>query len=109
MVPFSLAVTSFALTTAYFSFISFIGLNIIALSLHNEKFVNIFLPAGTPIMISWFLIILEAISYFIRILSLAIRLFANILAGHALIKILGSFAWLASGIKLFGIGILLIP
>jgi F-type H+-transporting ATPase subunit a len=38
------------------------------------------------------LIILETISYFVRVLSLAIRLFANMMAGHALTKILGSFA-----------------
>ena len=109
MIPFTLALTSFALVTLYFSFVSFTGLNIIALAIHNEKFVNIFLPGGTPLLIVWFLIILESSSYFVRILSLAIRLFANVLAGHALIKILSSFVWLASLIKLFGIFICLIP
>jgi F0F1-type ATP synthase membrane subunit a len=91
MIPFTLALTSFALVTLYFSYTSFIGLNTIALALQNIKFVGIFLPAGTPLLIIWFLIILEASSYFVRILSLAIRLFANTLAGHALIKILSSF------------------
>ena len=109
MIPFTLALTSFTFVTLYFSYIAFIGLNTISLSLHNERFVNIFLPTGTPLLMSWFLILLEFTSYFVRILSLAIRLFANVLAGHALIKILSSFVWLASLIKLFGLLFCLIP
>lgn len=92
MIPYTLTVTSFALTTFCLSLASFIGLNIVALTLHNTKLVDLFLPSGAPLIMSWFLILLEIISYFVRVLSLAIRLFANMMAGHALTKILGSFA-----------------
>jgi len=92
MIPYTLTLTSFALTTFCLSLTSFLGLNLVALTLHNSKLVDLFLPSGAPLVMSWFLIILETISYFVRVLSLAIRLFANMMAGHALTKILGSFA-----------------
>jgi F0F1-type ATP synthase membrane subunit a len=56
------------------------------------SFLNLFLPSGTPFFISPFVIIIELISYVARLFSLSIRLFANIMAGHTLIKILVFFA-----------------
>jgi len=101
MIPYTLTVTSFALATFTLSLTSFLGLNMVALTLHRSKLVDLFLPSGAPLVMSWFLIILETISYFVRVLSLAIRLFANMMAGHALTKILGSFAW-----TMFSLGII---
>lgn len=103
MIPYTLTITSFALTTFSLSLMSFLGLNLIALSLHRSKLVDLFLPSGAPLIMSWFLIILETISYFVRVLSLAIRLFANMMAGHALTKILGSFSWTMLGVGIIGI------
>lgn len=103
MIPYTITVTSFSLVTLCLSITAFIGLNIVALVMHNSKIVDIFLPSGAPMVMSWFLIILETISYNVRVLSLAIRLFANMLAGHALTKILGSFAWTMFGAGVIGI------
>jgi ATP synthase subunit 6 len=103
MIPYTLTVTSFALTTFTLSLTSFLGLNLVALTLHRSKLVDLFLPSGAPLVMSWFLIILETISYFVRVLSLAIRLFANMMAGHALTKILGSFAWTMFGLGIVGV------
>lgn len=103
MIPYTLTVTSFFLTTITLSFTSFLGLNLVALTLHRSKLVDLFLPSGAPLVMSWFLIILETISYFVRVLSLAIRLFANMMAGHALTKILGSFAWTMFGLGMMGV------
>ena len=103
MIPYTLTITSFASTTICLSLTAFLGLNLIALTLHSSKLVDLFLPSGAPLAMSWFLIILETVSYLVRVLSLAIRLFANMLAGHALTKILGSFAWTMFGAGLIGI------
>jgi len=54
-----------------------------------------FLPTGTPIFIAPLLILIEMISYFSRIFSLSIRLFANMLSGHGLLKILIGFSFVA--------------
>lgn len=103
MIPYTLTITSFAFMTFSLSLTSFLGLNIVALTLHRSKIVDLWLPSGAPLVMSWFLIILETISYSVRVLSLAIRLFANMLAGHALTKILGSFAWTMFGAGIVGV------
>ena len=54
---------------------------------------DLFLPAGAPLAIAPFLIFIEAVSYIARVFSLSIRLFANMLSGHALLKILIGFSW----------------
>mmetsp|Transcript_55537 Transcript_55537/g.176353 ORF Transcript_55537/g.176353 Transcript_55537/m.176353 type:complete len:114 (-) Transcript_55537:52-393(-) len=52
-----------------------------------------FLPAGAPLALAPLLVILEIISYSFRALSLGVRLFANMMAGHTLVKILAGFSW----------------
>jgi len=51
-----------------------------------------FMPSGVPLIIAPFLTAVEAISYVARVLSLSIRLFANMMSGHALLKILIGFS-----------------
>jgi len=70
------------------------GINIRAMGDQKLKFFTLFLPSGAPIIIVPFLVIIELISYIARVFSLAIRLFANMMAGHTLLKILIGFAFL---------------
>jgi ATP synthase subunit 6 len=77
----------------YFSLAFFIGNNLIGICYHGEKYFVLFLPDGVPVAIIPFLIIIEYVSYISRIFSLAIRLFANMMSGHILLKILISFIW----------------
>jgi len=53
---------------------------------------NHFLPTGAPLILAPFIILIELISNFSRIISLPVRLFANITSGHALLKILAGAA-----------------
>jgi ATP synthase subunit 6 len=55
------------------------------------------LPSGVPLGIAPFLIIIEIVSYFAKVFSLSIRLFANMMSGHALLKILIGFSWTLLG------------
>jgi ATP synthase subunit 6 len=91
--PYSLSITSHFSVTFTLAFIFFIAFNIIAIFLYKENFVCLFLPHGTPIHILPFIVLIEFISYLTRVLSLSIRLFANIISGHTLLKILGTFAF----------------
>uniref|UniRef100_A0A251SNX6 F-ATPase protein 6 n=1 Tax=Helianthus annuus TaxID=4232 RepID=A0A251SNX6_HELAN len=59
----------------------------------RASFLSFLLPAGVPLPLAPFLVLLELISYCFRALSLGIRLFANMMAGHSLVKILSGFAW----------------
>jgi F-type H+-transporting ATPase subunit a len=53
----------------------------------------LFLPEGVPLFIIPALFVIELVSYFARVISLSVRLFANMLSGHILLKILIGFVW----------------
>ena len=92
-VPYSFAVNASAIGCLGFSFMIFIGVTILALYLHRIKFFSFFIPGGTPIFLVPLLVLIELISYFARAISLGVRLFANLTAGHALVKILATFMY----------------
>ena len=91
MFPFGFTLTSHIILTFFFSFSIFLGINILGVLTHKVKFMGLFLPSGTPFLIMPFLFLIELLSYFSRLFSLAIRLFANMMSGHTLLKILTSF------------------
>lgn len=93
MIPYSFTVTSHFLITLALSFSIFIGITIVGFQRHGLHFFSFLLPAGVPLPLAPFLVLLELISYCFRALSLGIRLFANMMAGHSLVKILSGFAW----------------
>jgi ATP synthase subunit 6 len=96
MVFWTMTVTSYSAVTFFFSVFLFVGINIIGLANYKWRMLNLFLPSGAPIILGPFLFVIEVLSYFARVLSLGIRLFANLMAGHALMKILATvcaFVW----------------
>jgi len=93
MIPYVFTITSHLIFTFALSFCSFLAINIIGVILHGFNFLSLFLPGGAPLVIAPFLIVIEIISYIARVFSLAIRLFANIMSGHTLLKILSGFCW----------------
>jgi ATP synthase subunit 6 len=92
LLPYSFTVTSSFVVTLFISLLHFIGVNLIGASQHGWELNNLFLPSGAPLAIMPFLIFIEAVSYIARVLSLSIRLFANMMSGHALLKILIGFS-----------------
>nr|ADT62134.1 ATP synthase subunit 6 [Isoetes engelmannii] len=93
MIPYSFTVTSHFIITLGLSLSLFIGITIIGFREHGLYFFSFLLPQGVPLALAPFLVLLELISYCFRALSLGIRLFANMMAGHSLVKILSGFAW----------------
>jgi F-type H+-transporting ATPase subunit a len=91
VLPFSFTVTSHVIITSFYSFSIFFAINFIAIKRHGLSFFNIFLPKGVPFILSPLVIYIEIISYISRVFSLSIRLFANMMAGHALLSIFTSF------------------
>jgi ATP synthase subunit 6 len=90
MTPFGIAFTSHILIILYLSLSIGISTFIIGLLTHNIKFLKIFIPE-CPFILLPFLIVIEMFSYIIRSFSLAIRLSANIMAGHTLVHIISTF------------------
>ena len=91
MVPYTFTVTSHLIVTFSFALGLFIYINLLGFLKNGLLFFVLFLPSGAPLALSPFLIIIELISYIARVFSLSIRLFANLMAGHTLLKILAEF------------------
>ena len=91
MVPFFFTLTSHFVVTFTFSGVLFFGFNLLAIRNFGFRFFNLFIPSGSPAAIRPLLVYIEVISYFARVLSLSIRLFANMTAGHTLLKILAGY------------------
>lgn len=104
MIPYSLTVTSYLILTLNMSGMSFFSNLLIALKIHGLKFFKFFVPNGVSGGLVILMVVIELISYIARLFSMAIRLFANMLSGHALIKILSGLVFLSfSDIFFFGI------
>ena len=58
---------------------------------HGLKFLKFFVPSGVPVVMLPLLVVIEVISYLTRPLSLSVRLFANMMAGHTMLKVFGAF------------------
>jgi len=93
LVPYSFTITSHLIVTFALAMMSFIGINIICVREHGMNFFTLFLPSGTGIGLALLLVTIELVSYLFRPISLSVRLFANMMAGHTLLKVIAGFAW----------------
>ena len=92
LIPYSYTVTSQIIVTFALAATVFIGVTIVGFIKHGVRFGRLFVPEGVPILLLFLLVPIELLSYFIRPFTLAIRLFANMLAGHTMLAIFGGFA-----------------
>ena len=91
MLPYSFTVTSQIIVTFVLAATIFIGVTIIGFIKHGIKYLELFVPKGVPIVLLPLIIVIEIISYLARPVSLSVRLFANMLAGHTMLKVFGGF------------------
>ena len=93
MIPYSFTTTSHLIVTFTLSVSVFLGVTLIGFQIHGIHFFSFLLPPGAPLALAPFLVVIELVSYSFRAISLGVRLFANMMAGHTLVKILSGFAW----------------
>ena len=91
MLPYSFTVTSQIVVTFGLAFVVFIGVTIIGFIKHGLGFFKFFLPHGVPGFLAPLVIPIEVLSYLIRPVSLGLRLFANLTAGHTMLKVFAGF------------------
>ena len=91
MMPYSFTFTSHIAVTFAMAIVIFIGVTILGFVKHGVHFFAFFLPPGAPMFIAPLLIVIEIISYLSRPISLSVRLFANMLAGHTLLVVFAGF------------------
>ena len=100
MIPYSFTFTSHIIVTLALAMGVFIFVTVLGFMKHGVKFFGFFVIPGLPIYMLPLLIPIEVISYLSRPISLSVRLFANMLAGHTLLKV---FAGFVSALGFFGI------
>lgn len=91
LMPYAFTYTSHIVVTAAMAIFIFVAVTIIGFARHGLHFFSLFVPPGAPLGIAIILAPLEFFSYLIRPVSLSLRLFANMLAGHVLLKVLAGF------------------
>jgi len=91
MLPYSFTVTSHIIVTFMFAAMVFVGVTIIGFIKHGIKYLELFVPKGVPIVLLPLIVVIEIISYLSRPVSLSVRLFANMMAGHTMLKVFGGF------------------
>jgi len=91
MLPYSFNVTSHIIVTLILALFIFIAVTIIGFAKHGLKYLSIFVPSGVPAVLLPLITIIEIISYLSRPVSLSVRLFANMMAGHTMLKVFGGF------------------
>jgi F-type H+-transporting ATPase subunit a len=91
MLPYSFTVTSHIIVTFALAFFIFIGVTVVGFAKHGISYLKLFVPSGVPIFLLPLIIVIEVISYLSRPVSLSVRLFANMMAGHTMLKVFGGF------------------
>ena len=91
MLPYSFTVTSHIIVTLIMALFIFVAVTIIGFAKHGFKYLSIFVPSGVPAVLLPLITIIEIISYLSRPVSLSVRLFANMMAGHTMLKVFGGF------------------
>lgn len=92
LTPLKETFTSHFVVTLALALAVFVYANVLAFRTHGIKFFHHFLPAGVPMFVAPILVFVEVISYLFRPITLGFRLFANIFAGHVMLKLFGDFA-----------------
>ena len=91
MIPYSFTVTSHIIVTFVLAAFIFIGVTIIGFIKHGLGYLKLFVPSGVPMVLLPLIVVIEIISYLSRPISLSVRLFANMMAGHTMMKVFGGF------------------
>ena len=91
MLPYSFTVTSHIIVTLIMALFIFFAVTVIGFLKHGFKYLSIFVPSGVPVVLLPLITVIEIISYLSRPVSLSVRLFANMMAGHTMLKVFGGF------------------
>ncbi len=105
MLPYAFTFTSHIAVTFALAMIVFVLITVVAISIHGMHFFSYFFPEGAPKILAPLIIPIEVISYLSRPVSLSVRLFANMVAGHVMLKVFATFVVLmgsAGAVGIFG-------
>nr|WP_194433811.1 F0F1 ATP synthase subunit A [Pseudoroseomonas ludipueritiae] len=109
LLPYAFTYTSHIAVTFALAAIVFVVTTVVALVLHGKKFFGYFFPEGAPLWLAPIIVPVEVVSYLSRPISLSVRLFANMVAGHVLLKVFATFVVLLGGLGAVGPLVAVLP
>ncbi len=92
LIPYSFTYTSHIIVTGVLALMIFIAVFIIGVFRHGLKFFSLFVPGGVPWLLLPLIVPIEIISFLARPITLSVRLFANMMAGHLMLKVFAGFS-----------------
>ena len=105
MLPYTFTFTSHIIVTFVLAIFIFLFVTLLGIFIHGFKFFGLFVPKGVPMLMLPLMIPIEIISYLSRPISLSVRLFANMMAGHTMLKIFAGFVF---SLGIFGVAPLIV-
>jgi F-type H+-transporting ATPase subunit a len=101
LLPYSFTYTSHLIVTATLALVVFFAVLVIGFARHGTHFFALFVPPGLPLWLMPLIVPIEIMSFLVRPVTLSVRLFANMIAGHIMLKV---FAGFSAGFVAFGLG-----
>jgi len=103
MLPYSFTSTSHLSVTLGLAMMVFLGYHIICVRKHGIRLLELYYPSGVSLALAPLIVPIELLARCSQVISLSVRLFANMMAGHTLLKVIAGFAWqmMAGGTLLF--------
>ncbi len=100
MVPFSFTYTSHLIVTGALAIMIFMTVLVIGVFRHGTHFFSLFVPPGVPMLLLPLIVPIEILSFLVRPVTLSVRLFANMMAGHLMLKVFAGFS-----VAMIGLGV----
>lgn len=109
LIPYSFTYTSHIIVTFILAAIIFLTVTIVGIVKNGTKFFTLFAPSGVPLGLLLLLVPIELLSFLIRPVTLSVRLFANMVAGHLMLKVFAGFSTMVLGLGLGGVLVGILP
>ncbi|MCC6598252.1 MAG: F0F1 ATP synthase subunit A [Alphaproteobacteria bacterium] len=103
LLPYSFTYTSHIIVTGALAAMVFITVLIFGFMNHGLRFLSLFAPPGVPLPLQFLIVPLELVSFMVRPFTLALRLFANMMAGHLMLKVFAGFSTMMLGLGVGGV------
>ena len=101
MVPYTFTFTSHIIVTGALAMIAFVTATVVGFQRHGLHYFSLFVPHGAPMWLMPIIVPIEILSYVTRPVSLSIRLFANMMAGHTMLKVFAGFSVMLGAFGIF--------
>lgn len=109
MVPYSFTYTSHLIVTGVLAMMIFLMVTVLGIVRHGFHFFHLFLPPGVPVWLFPLVIPLEILTFLTRPVTLSMRLFANMMAGHLVLKVFAGFSVAMAGMGVAGVALGIVP